>query len=292
MAPGRVRTLSEPLNPPPRDDVFDIGYAGALLGGVATLVSPCSALLLPAFFAYAFTGSGRQVARTGVFYLGLITTLVPMGAAAASLGALFTEHRGGFILIASVLIIVLGCLQCLGVSIPIPRLGAVRTKDATTVASVYLMGTVYGIAGACSGPILGSVLAIAAIGANPLRGGLLLAVFALGMVIPLLVLAMVWQALEPGRWLRPRPIALGPVRTTVWNLVAGLGCIVIGAAMAVTEGLSTLGGPVSTDQQLALESWLLRASTKISDLVVIVGIVVMIAAALVVARRSRTATRD
>jgi cytochrome c-type biogenesis protein len=28
-----------------------IGYAGALIGGVLTLLSPCSAMLLPAFFA-------------------------------------------------------------------------------------------------------------------------------------------------------------------------------------------------------------------------------------------------
>ncbi len=32
-----------------------IGLLGAFLGGVLALLSPCSALLLPSFFAYAFT---------------------------------------------------------------------------------------------------------------------------------------------------------------------------------------------------------------------------------------------
>ena len=55
----------------------DVGYLAAFLGGLLALLSPCSALLLPSFFAYAFTGRGRLLAHTGVFYLGLAATLVP-----------------------------------------------------------------------------------------------------------------------------------------------------------------------------------------------------------------------
>ncbi|HSL37639.1 MAG TPA: cytochrome c biogenesis protein CcdA, partial [Arthrobacter sp.] len=66
---------------------MDIGYAGAFLGGVLTLLSPCSALLLPAFFAYAFSTKSRLVARTGLFYLGLLSTLVPLGIFAGVLGS-------------------------------------------------------------------------------------------------------------------------------------------------------------------------------------------------------------
>lgn len=32
-----------------------VGLLGALVGGVLTLLSPCSVMLLPAFFSYAFT---------------------------------------------------------------------------------------------------------------------------------------------------------------------------------------------------------------------------------------------
>ncbi|MGW5817282.1 cytochrome c biogenesis protein CcdA, partial [Streptomyces noursei] len=62
----------------------DIGYLAAFLGGALALVSPCSALLLPAFFAYSLASPGRLLARTGVFYLGLATTLVPRGAASTA----------------------------------------------------------------------------------------------------------------------------------------------------------------------------------------------------------------
>lgn len=62
--------------------VTDVGYLAAFLGGLLALVSPCGALLLPAFFAYSIDSAARLLVRTGVFYAGLATTLVPLGAAA------------------------------------------------------------------------------------------------------------------------------------------------------------------------------------------------------------------
>lgn len=37
---------------------MDIGFVAAVLGGLLALLSPCSALLLPSFFAYAFRDRG------------------------------------------------------------------------------------------------------------------------------------------------------------------------------------------------------------------------------------------
>ncbi len=51
----------------------------AFAGGVLSLLSPCSALLLPAFFAYAFPSRGQLVLRTGVFYLGAPHPVHPAG---------------------------------------------------------------------------------------------------------------------------------------------------------------------------------------------------------------------
>src|SRR5699024_5232036 len=97
---------------------MDIGLLGAFLGGLLTLLSPCSAMLLPAFFSYAFTGPKELVARTGVFYLGLATSLVPLGVLAGTLGAFVNEHRFTFVTVASIIVIVLGALMLLNVPIP------------------------------------------------------------------------------------------------------------------------------------------------------------------------------
>lgn len=97
-----------------------IGFAAAFFGGVLTLLSPCSAMLLPGFFAYAFASKRRIVGRTGVFYLGLVSTLVPLGVAAASVGVFFNANRGLVTSIGGGLLIIFGVLQLAGVSIPLP----------------------------------------------------------------------------------------------------------------------------------------------------------------------------
>ena len=269
----------------------DVGYLGALLGGVATIVSPCSVMLLPAFFAYAFGSRAALLGRTGLFYLGLVTTLVPLGAAAGSVGALFNAHRGTFITVAAVLVIVLGLVQALGLTIPLP--GAARPgADPTSALSVYALGTVYGVAGTCAGPILGSVLTVAAMGGDAVRGGLLLAIFAVGMVVPLLVLALLWEALDLGNraWLKPRPVSVGPITTTIGNIVAGLLFVGLGVLFWTTEGLSALGGVLRAAEQQQLEASILAGDPGgWGDIAVVV--VLFAAAGLMVWASGRFAAR-
>ena len=103
---------------------MDIGYAGALLGGILTLLSPCSVMLLPAFFAYAFTSPTALIGRTAVFYAGLSATLVPLGIFSGSLGSLLTTNRSALVAVAAGVVIVLGLWQLSG--LPIPGLSRTR----------------------------------------------------------------------------------------------------------------------------------------------------------------------
>src|ERR671916_3364383 len=97
-----------------RPKVLEVSYPAAFLGGVLSLLSPCSALLLPAFFAYAFQSRGKLLAKTTVFYLGLATTLVPLGMGISAVSRLVYGQRGTLILISGIVIIFLGLLQLLG----------------------------------------------------------------------------------------------------------------------------------------------------------------------------------
>lgn len=271
--------------------MLDIGYAGALLGGVATLLSPCAAMLLPAFFAYAFTSRRTLIGRTGLFYLGMLTTLVPLGVAASSAGVFLTEHRTLLITITGWTVIVMGVLQALAVPLPLP---GVKRSAATSPLAVYLLGTTYGLAGVCSGPILGSLLAVAAFGGEPVKGGVLMALYAAGMVLPLLVLAMAWDAgnLSRASWLRPRPVQLGPVRTTVVQLVSGVLFIGLGVLLLRTDGTTALGGLLSPARQIELEAWLRDRASGISDILVIGAVLAIAGLAWWIAdRRSRRSRR-
>jgi cytochrome c-type biogenesis protein len=270
-----------------------IGYAGALIGGVLTLLSPCSAMLLPAFFAYAFSTPTKLLARTFVFYLGLIATLVPVGVLAGTVGAFLMENRTALVIGAASIVIVLGLIQLVGLRLPaLARSGA---GEGTSSASVFILGSVYGVAGVCTGPILGSVLTVAAVGGNALYGGILLATYALGMTVPLVVLALVWtrfRVTERG-WLRPRTVRIGRWQNSLLMIVSGVLSIAIGVLLLLTDGTAGLGGILSIVDQFNAESWVLSTSSGVSNLMFgLAAIAVLIGVAGVYFLRTRRSERS
>ncbi|MFC8596259.1 cytochrome c biogenesis CcdA family protein [Streptomyces atroolivaceus] len=259
----------------------DIGYFAALLGGLLALVSPCSALLLPAFFAYSVDSASRLLARTGIFYAGLATTLVPLGAAGSYAGRLFYGHRDALVLGAGWLIITLGLAQILGLGFASRRIAALSGRiRPTTVFSVYALGAVYGLAGFCAGPILGSVLTVAAVSGSPAYGGLLLAVYALGMALPLFVLALLWERFDLGRraWLRGRPLRAGRFELHSTSLLSGLFFIGLGVLFLVYDGTTALPGLLDVDDSFAVEQWARRLGERVPDaaaLTALAGVVLL-----------------
>lgn len=265
---------------------MEIGLLGAFAGGILTLLSPCSVMLLPAFFSYAFTSPGTLIARTGLFYLGLITTLVPLGVLAGTLGAFVNEHRFTFVTIASVIVIVLGLLMLLNIPLPFLRSGA--GLQSTTPVSVYALGTVYGLAGVCAGPLLGAVLTVAAVSGNAIMGGVTLLFFAAGMALPLLVLALVWGRLPIARRLvRPREVRIGRWRNTWTGIVGGALTVTLGVFLLVTSGTSSLGGLLSASTQVKVEGWAYEATRGVPDSVVLIVVLVIAAGAWGVSRMLR-----
>lgn len=246
----------------------DIGYLAALLGGLLALLSPCSALLLPAFFAYSIGSASRLLARTGIFYAGLASTLVPLGAAGSYAGRFFHGNRDALVLAGGWLIIALGAAQILGLGFASKRISELSGKiRPTTALSVYALGAVYGLAGFCAGPILGSVLTVAAVSASPVYGGLLLAVYALGMAVPLFLLALLWERFELGkrRWLRGRTVTVGRLELHTTSLLSGLFFIALGVLFLVYDGASALPGLLDVDDSFAVEQWVRSVADAVPD---------------------------
>ncbi|MFI2369982.1 cytochrome c biogenesis CcdA family protein [Streptomyces sp. NPDC018833] len=258
----------------------DIGYLAAFLGGLLALISPCSALLLPAFFAYSIDSTGRLLARTGIFYAGLATTLVPLGAAGSFAGRLFYGHRDLLVPAGGWLIVVLGVAQILGTGFASRRIAEVSGRiRPTTALSVYALGLVYGLAGFCAGPILGSVLTVAALSGSPVYGGLLLAVYALGMAVPLFLLALLWDRFDLGarRWLRGRELGVGRFRLHTTSLASGMFFVLLGALFLVFDGTTALPGLLSVDDSFAVEEWAAGIGRAIPDWVLLVVVVAVAA---------------
>lgn len=258
--------------------MIDVGYVAAFLGGVLALISPCSALLLPSFFAYSFQRPGRLLLRTSLFYLGLASTLVPLGVGSSFASRLFYGHREILISIAGWTIIALGAVQFAGGGFTFkPAQRAQSRIQVQSNTSVFALGAVYGLAGFCSGPILGSVLMVAATSGQPIRGGALLAVYALGMSAPLFLLALLWDRFNLGtnRWLRGREIRLGRVHLHSTSLISGLLFIGIGVLFLRYDGTAgitgVLGGSGLSDVDYQAQQWI-QAIGSTFDIVVLLAI--------------------
>jgi cytochrome c biogenesis protein CcdA len=255
--------------------VTEVGLVGAFLGGLLALVSPCAALLLPSFFAYAFDGAGMLLRRTGVFLLGLMVALVPLGAGVGALGAVITTNRSTITVVGGLLLVGLGLAVALGLGFAVPGANRLsRRRSGSGWASVLLLGVVYGLAGVCSGPLLGGVLTVAMVGSDPAHGALLMAVYALGMTVPLLLLAAVWERHRLGEraWLRGRAVQLGPIRTHTSSLITGLLLVAIGVLFLATEGTANLGAPLGVDAQFDLQVTLGGWAAAVSDKAVLIAL--------------------
>jgi cytochrome c biogenesis protein CcdA len=275
--------------------VVEVSYLASFVGGLLSLLSPCSALLLPAFFAYAFQSRRELVGRTAVFYLGLAATLVPLGMGISAVSALVYGHRSALIAVSGLVIIALGFLQLLGRGFtfgPLERLRNRINTDAGSFAATFALGAVYGFAGFCSGPILGAILTVAASSGSVFGGAGLLATYAAGMAAPLFVMALFWDRFDLGRrrWLRGREFSLGGLRLHTTNLVSGLMFIAIGVLFIVFEGTSALEGLYAsrgaTDLAFAAEWWVNGVAESVPlSLALAVGAVLL--AGFVLYRRTR-----
>jgi cytochrome c-type biogenesis protein len=182
----------------------------ALLAGLVSFLSPCVLPLVPPYLVYLAGASFERLADAEaepavrretviaslLFVAGFSTVFVALGASASLIGGLLRAYSGELSIIAGIVIIVMG-LHFLGLT-PIAFLH--REKRMEIVKPVGLWGAyVMGLAFAfgwtpCIGPILATILAIAATEATVAKGAGLLAVYSLGLGIPFVLAAF---AVEP-----------------------------------------------------------------------------------------------
>lgn len=221
----------------------EVTLAVAFAGGVLSILSPCSAFLLPAFFALAFSSPARLLGQAALFFLGLATIFVPLGLGVSAVASLFVGQRDLVIVAAGALLVGLGIYVLAGGGFELAPTLAGRLYGVHGRWAAYATGLAYGFAGFCTGPILGAVLTVAAASDQVLSGGLLLAAYALGMAVPVFLLAIVWDRWRLGerRWLRGATLRIGSLKMPLTRALAGALFVAVGIAYVAFRGSSAFG---------------------------------------------------
>ena len=117
--------------------------------------------------------------------------MVPLGLGLGWLGGSFTLDRGLLLGVAGWVLIALGLFTALGGGMDFSRLIPGRAhRNSGSLAATFALGAVSGVAGFCTGPVLGAILTLALTSASPVRGGTLLGLYGVGMVLPIMLIAL------------------------------------------------------------------------------------------------------
>lgn len=274
---------------------MEIGLFSAFIGGALALLSPCAALLLPAFFAASIGKGSRLILHGGVFFVGTLLILVPLGLGVGAVGALFTQFRGWLIVGTAVILVGLGTLQLFGLgfdpSKALPGGASMQERASASkgLVKTLLLGASGGVAGFCVGPILGAVLTFGATSGNAFTGALVMTVYGAGMVVPLVAIAIGWNRLgaRGRRMLRGRTFrALGREWHTT-SVITGLLLIVVGVVFWLTNGFIAVPQLVPSDVQVWLQNGASMLANPVVDAVVILALASLAVAAWYVVRRRR-----
>lgn len=172
-----------------------LGVVVALLAGLVSFLSPCVLPLVPGYIAYVtgLSGAdvdararGRMVAGGLLFIAGFAAVFVTVGVVAASVGRVLQEHQRTLEIAGGVLMIVFA-LALLGLVPGLQRELRVQRLPAAGLAGAPVFGAVFALSWTpCIGPTIGAVLALGAIGGEPVRAAVLAIAYSLGIGLPFL----------------------------------------------------------------------------------------------------------
>jgi cytochrome c-type biogenesis protein len=177
----------------------NVGFGAAFIAGVVSFLSPCVLPLVPGYISFMSGLTLEELDKDGksglkhagwesVFFVagfGLVFTA--LGASATAAGQFLSAHLHWISKLAGAVIVAFG-LHLMGV-MPISFLYYQKRADLAGFQPGYLGSFAMGLAFAfgwtpCIGPILGAILAVAAVQETVGRGMSLLLVYSLGLGVP------------------------------------------------------------------------------------------------------------
>ena len=170
----------------------------AFFAGLISFLSPCVLPLIPGYISYISGTSLDQlnkknnllVIKTVFFTIGFSIVFMILGSAASFLGSIFLNNSN-ILRIISGIIIIFFSLHLIGITnfqFMNKDIRIFNNKYNDSLTFPLIVGAAFGFGWTpCIGPILGSILALAAIEESFYRGTLLLFFYSLGLAIPFIL---------------------------------------------------------------------------------------------------------
>ena len=215
----------------------------ALSAGLISFLSPCVLPLIPGYISYISGSSLNELMESKetnifpiiLFSLGFSIVFISFGATATYLGSLVLDYSYELRIIAGSLIIIFS-LQIMGL-LNIKFLNYEKRIHSNIKPSNFgsiLIGMAFGFGWTpCIGPILGSILALAATEESINKGILLLLCYSLGLAIPFVLSGYLIQ----------RFMIFSKNLKNKMNLISkiGGGLLLITGILMITNQLQALG---------------------------------------------------
>ena len=162
--------------------------------GFISFLSPCVLPLIPGYLSFISGQSLEEILEKNkirlfpliLFCFGFSTVFILLGASASFLGQLFLKNSEILRIMAGAIIIIFS-LQLVGfINIPLLNLDKrFEARKSSNILFPYIIGLAFGFGWTpCIGPILGSILALAAIEETLWKALILLSLYSLGLAIP------------------------------------------------------------------------------------------------------------
>ena len=189
----------------------------AAVAGLLSFLSPCVLPIVPPYLAYMGgvsvsdmedeAASRKRVLLAAAFFvLGLSTVFLLLGFAFSALGRMFLQVQDWFTILAGIVVMIFGAhfigIYRIGF---LDREARMETGDRGGSAfGAYVLGLAFAFGWTpCLGPILGTILGLAASEASVTRGTVLLAAYAVGLGLPFLLVAAFFPRLNgPMAWMK------------------------------------------------------------------------------------------
>jgi len=227
---------------------IEIPYLIALIGGMFSFLSPCVLPLVPAYICF-ITGNSYQDLRDGdkidkwamlwpaiAFVLGFSTVFIALGAGASFVQGVLLEYKEIFAQISGAMIIILGIHFTGLVKIPfLYREARFQTdNEQRGLTGAYVIGLAFAFGWTpCIGPILATILTLAATQEHFSEGVALLGVYSMGLGIPFII-----AAVGINRFLR----VSGRIKKYMRVIELSIGLLLIVTGVAIFTGsLQNLG---------------------------------------------------